>query len=494
MKNDFDGFVIYNKVSKNNEVFAVVSENHECKAISTTIPKKFKEFIIPIEDKRFYTHNGIDLRGTTRALIRNFLNNKILEGGSTISQQLARNLLNDNSKTLQRKIKETWKAIKLENYFSKDEILDLYFNNVYFGKNFRGIRTASLHFFDKEPEKLSNKEILFLITILRGPNFYLNNIESTNNRFKMLSKLLFENKRISLNQYRKIRNKKVEICNNKISIVRNEVIPFITEKINQKEKKIISTLSHFYQNFAENFVKISKYPTSVIIIKNEKVIGFSSYYGSDYPFLFKSNVGSTLKPFIYYFAKKKGITNSIKFESYSNSLGLNIKEASLVNQKLNIDEALFYSNNNSFINISERIGMDETLNYIKDIFEFSEEEIFPSTILGATKYGISLFQLTLAYNKFLSHNIDNNKKDLLNVLNKIFKTKLNIDIENAFLKTGTTNQNKERLAIIHHAEITYGFLRNENLENDSSKEGNIFQNIRKAFIKIIETPKDYKWI
>lgn len=495
MKKNFEGFVIYNKINNKNKAYAVVSENYECKAETSKIPEKFKEFIVPIEDRRFYNHKGIDIKGTTRALLRNFANMKVLEGGSTISQQLARNLLRDNSKTLIRKIRETLIALKLEYNYSKDEILNLYFNNVYFGKNLRGVRSASLFYFDKEPEKLSHNEIVFLITILRGPNYYLNNLEATNKRMNMLSEILLKNKKLNKNQYSKFNKRNTIVGNNKINILRNSTIPFISESIDVKKKSIISTLNPHYQNFAENFVKESKYPTSVVIIKNKKVIGFYSYYGSDYPFIFKSNVGSTLKPFIYYYAKKNGIESNQKFSSYKNNLGWNVREATLVSPKLSIDEALFHSNNNAFINISNSIGVENTLNFLSNTIQISPDEVFPSTILGATKNGISLFQLTLAYNEFLTENIDNEKKQLMKILNKIFKSKLKLNIENAFLKTGTTNNNDERLAIIQHADTTFGILRNENPINDYTKEGNMFQEIRRFIVSLFkQQPKEYKWI
>ena len=158
-------------------------------------------------------------------------------------------------------------------------------------------------------------------------------------------------------------------------------------------------------------------------------------------------------------------------------------------------QALFHSNNNAFINISNSIGVNNTLNFLSNTIQLSSKEVFPSTILGATKNGISLFQLTLAYNDFLTKNIDNEKKQLMKILNKIFKSKLKLNIENAFLKTGTTNNNEERLAIIQHADTTFGILRNENPINDYSKEGNMFQEIRRFIVSFFKQhPKEYKWI
>jgi len=241
-------------------------------------------------------------------------------------------------------------------------------------------------------------------------------------------------------------------------------------------------------------VSDSKYPLSVIIIKNEKVVGFSSHYGSDYPFIFKSNVGSTLKPFLYYLAKKTGITNEEKFDAYHNNLNWDVREACYTDRFLNIDDALFHSNNNSFINIVDRIGIDKSLAFLSKLLNIPSNELFHSTILGATKNGISLYQLALQYNHFFTKNIDSEKRMLMKVLNKIFTSKTNIQIENVFLKTGTTNNNEERIAIFQDVDTTYAFLRNENPENDYSKEGNFIQNISNKIISFFKPNKEYKWI
>lgn len=493
MSEEIDGFVIYNKSNKNTKAFGVVSEEFECKAKCSRVPNKFKQFLIPIEDKRFFDHHGIDFRGLSRAFYRNIVNMKILEGGSTISQQLARNLMKENAKTLRRKLKEVFKALEIERKFSKNEILDLYFENVYFGKNMRGIRVASLYYFDKEPENLNHSEILYLITILRGPNYYVNNNKNAIDRMKFLSNLLYKNLIINKSQYTRINKRKIICKKNRILSIKKEAVSHIVETIDFKRKAVFSTIIPYFQKLANDFVNESQYPTSVIIIKNQKVIGFSSYYGHDYPFTFKSNVGSTLKPFIYYLAKKEGIENLEKFSSTSNNLNWNVREVVKTKSHLTLDEALLNSNNNSFINVADKLGINKTLMYLSDILERPLNDLLPSTVLGATKSGISLFQLALSYNKFLGNNIDTEKQQLLEVLNKIFKSKININIDNAFLKTGTTNNNEERLAIINHADTTFAFLRNENPKNDYSKDGNIFKQIKRFLLLYINSNKDYKW-
>ena len=162
---DFDGFVIYSKKDGSFIPFGVTSSNSECHAISNYIPSSIKEALIEIEDVRFFKHRGIDIKAILRALIVNIIVGRIVQGGSTITQQLARNLLKDNSKTIFRKLKESTLALKLERKYSKEEILNLYFNHIYFGKNLRGIRSAGLYYFQKEVNQLSHAQLLFLITI-----------------------------------------------------------------------------------------------------------------------------------------------------------------------------------------------------------------------------------------------------------------------------------------------------------------------------------------
>ena len=210
MSSDLEGYVIYCKDTDKATPIGVASENYECKATTDYIPNRLKEFLVEIEDKRFYEHKGIDYRGTTRALIENIKARKIVQGGSTITQQLARNLLNDNKKTISRKLRETLKAIEIESQYSKDEILNLYFNNVYFGKNLSGLRTAGLYYFGKEVVELNQSELLYLLTILRGPNYYARRPEIAISRFKFISNTLYKRNLISKNRNRK--NLKSSLC------------------------------------------------------------------------------------------------------------------------------------------------------------------------------------------------------------------------------------------------------------------------------------------
>ena len=495
MKNELDGYVIYCKDLDRETPLGVVSESYDCKAVSDYVPSRLKDFLVEIEDKRFYSHNGIDFKGISRAIIENIKAGRIVQGGSTVSQQLARNIIRDSRKTVTRKLKESYKAIQIEKQYSKDEILNLYFNSVYFGKNIWGLRTAGLHYFGKEVENLSQTEQLHLLTILRGPNYYAKRKEITKKRYNAINNILLDRKLISKSRYKKNINSNLTISETRISNYKNASIPFITNSINHKRKTIMSSIEVKTQEFTRKFVAESKYPVSIVALRRGKIIGFASSYGTDYPFISKTNVGSTLKPFLYCHLRENGISEFEKFDALKNNLDWEVREAGYYKSQLNIQEALFYSNNNSFLNAVSKVGFETNFKFLSGIFNKPATDFFSSSVLGATKSGISLYELALAYsNYFNPQNLTNTKSECLSILNKVFHEKLGVKIENAFLKTGTTNDNKERFAVLGNADLVYAVLRNENDLNDTSKEGSFINQISRNVSSMFKPNINFVWI
>lgn len=144
------------------------------------MPKHLLDAIVAVEDDRFYDHRGVDLTGIGRALIRNLKARQVLEGGSTLTQQLARNLYLSHDRTLLRKFKELILTGKLEIRYSKQEILGLYLNTIYFGRGIYGIEMASQTYFGKPTRALTVSEAALLSGLPRAPEFYspLNNPEA----------------------------------------------------------------------------------------------------------------------------------------------------------------------------------------------------------------------------------------------------------------------------------------------------------------------------
>ena len=156
------------------------------------IPEYFINAILLMEDQRFYSHHGINYKGIIRSIFTNIKEGEIKQGGSTLTQQLARSLYLTNEKTLSRKIKEALIAKKIESQFSKDQILELYLNTIYFGHNIYGINQASYYYFNKLPPELTLAESSLLAGIIASPNNYAPDIdyEKSINRQKLVLKIL----------------------------------------------------------------------------------------------------------------------------------------------------------------------------------------------------------------------------------------------------------------------------------------------------------------
>jgi penicillin-binding protein 1A len=142
-----------------------------------TIPKRVVAAFLSAEDRRFYEHGGVDFQGIARAVFK-VVEAKIqgsdrrAEGGSTITQQVAKNFLLSSERSMQRKLKEAILAIRIERAYSKDKILELYLNEIYFGIGAYGIAAASLSYFNKELQDLTIDEVAYLAALPKGPNNY----------------------------------------------------------------------------------------------------------------------------------------------------------------------------------------------------------------------------------------------------------------------------------------------------------------------------------
>ena len=169
------------------------------------IPKNLQNAVVAIEDKRFYTHKGVDWHGTARAILSTLFGGSV-QGGSTITQQLVKNVTGDNQNTVKRKVTEIYRALDLEKRYEKDEILEAYLNEVYFGHSCYGVVTAAMTYFDKDVSELTLAECASLVAITNNPSLY-DPIEAgwsrENNRERQLLVLraMLEQEKISQEEY-----------------------------------------------------------------------------------------------------------------------------------------------------------------------------------------------------------------------------------------------------------------------------------------------------
>ena len=155
-----------------HELYRLYSEENRIVIRHDDIPDSIRFATIASEDANFYTHQGIDILAILRALVIDIKSKEIKQGGSTITQQLARSLYLTRERTVQRKIREMFLAVKIDNHLSKDEIIDLYLNTVPYGSNAYGIETASQTFFGKDAHDLTLEESAFLAALPNAPTYF----------------------------------------------------------------------------------------------------------------------------------------------------------------------------------------------------------------------------------------------------------------------------------------------------------------------------------
>lgn len=169
----------------------------------STLPKYVYMSFVAVEDKRFFTHDGIDVRRVGGALLHNLQSQSLKEGASTITQQLIKNTHLDNQKTVERKINEMMLAIELEKNYSKMQILETYLNTIYFGRNAYGIENAANAYFNKSAKDLSISESAVLAGMIKAPNLYApdKNAQKCKDRRDVVLQLMLEQNVITDAQY-----------------------------------------------------------------------------------------------------------------------------------------------------------------------------------------------------------------------------------------------------------------------------------------------------
>ncbi len=169
------------------------------------LPQHLKDAITSTEDGNFYTHFGIDIFGTLRAAITNLKRGSASQGASTLTQQLARNLFLSHERSWIRKIKEAMVTLLIEKEFSKEEIMEIYFNKVYIGEGVYGVGRASLYYFGKKVEELSIAEAATLVGMLQRPNYFnpRKRVERTRERRNLVLYRMYQTNKISKKEYQR---------------------------------------------------------------------------------------------------------------------------------------------------------------------------------------------------------------------------------------------------------------------------------------------------
>ena len=203
---------IYDK--NNNVVDVLEAESRDAVKLEDVSPY-VKEAFLAIEDKKFYSHHGLHFKGIIRAVLTNFLKGKATQGGSSITQQLAKNAFLTPERTFSRKVKEAILTYQIERTYTKDEILERYLNEIYFGSGSYGIKNAADQYFRKDPKDLNIAEAALLAGIPNRPTKYDPNrsLDNALHRQQIILKEMFEDGRITKEEYEEALAYKFELEN-----------------------------------------------------------------------------------------------------------------------------------------------------------------------------------------------------------------------------------------------------------------------------------------
>ena len=374
---------------------------------------------ISTEDKRFYNHPGFDILRIAKSMYVNVTTKNLSQGASTITQQLARNLFSNFDKTWRRKLKEAWYAFRIEIDYSKDEILEAYLNTINYGNGVLGIENASYYYFNKSAKDLSLAEASMLAGIPKAPNAYspLNDSETAKKRQGIILNYMVKNKKISEKEAEDAYDIELKYIGKKQKLnlstlmyykdaVVNELnsIKSIPDSYINSGLKVYTSLDINAQTILENSMKNNinddKLQVASIMMKPDNgaiiaLIGGTDYLKTEYnrALYSKRQVGSTMKPILYYAALENGFTASTNFLSQATTFTFSDNDtytpqnygAIYPNHDISMAAAIAYSDNiyavkthlflgeEVLVNTAKRIGINETLEKIHSLPLGTEE-------------------------------------------------------------------------------------------------------------------------
>ena len=463
-----------------NVIYTTLSEERRVPVSIDKIPKHVQQAFIAIEDNRFYEHSGIDYRGTARALVST-LSGREVQGGSTITQQLAKNAFLTQERSIIRKIKEAFIAKELEHKYTKDEILTMYLNQIYFGQGAYGIESASLYYFGKHVQNLDIAEAATLAAIPKSPNYYnpFENPKESKKRQELVIDQMVKYGFISADSAAKAKAKKMVYStshkqqNNPrgyfFDMISQKVIAEVgADALYKGGLKIYTTLDMDMQLAAEkamrhlpNYYTDSKklaQPQMALAAVDPKtgyvkaMIGGRGQDKFNRATLAVRQPGSAFKPFVYLTAMQNGFTPASIIEDKEEEFAKGWKPQNSDMQwhgKVSLRTALKRSINVPTIKLAREVGVDKIVANVEkmgittlvDSGAYSDVNL--AMALGGLSKGVNPLEMASAYGVLATNGLYNKPIALLKIVDRDGKvlyqakpqSKRVVDAASAYLTT-----------------------------------------------------------
>jgi penicillin-binding protein 1A len=397
------------------------------------IPEHVKNAFISVEDIRFYYHPGVDLIGIMRALWRDVRAGSIVEGGSTITQQLARMLFLQPERSIQRKLREAALSVLIEKHYTKDEILALYLNQAYFGTRAYGIEAASQTYFGKSVTELSIGEAALLASLPKAPSLYspFKNPEGARDRRSLVLKKMLNHDFITQKEFDKALNESLPRTPHMRKYEAPYFIEYMRQKLEQKYGseiytagyKIYSTLNYRMQKIAEEAVRhgvevieqrvkpgmqVSLIAIEVHTGHIKAMVGGLDFWKNQYnrAAQAKRQPGSAFKPFVYVTAFENGMLSQDKV--IDSPISFRGAQQGKVWSPRNYDgkyygsvtlkKALAKSLNAATVRLAGKVGVENVIETARKLGIKGTLQPYLPTALGASD--VTLMELAAAYSAF----------------------------------------------------------------------------------------------
>ena len=463
--------VIYDK---DGEIASNVATNRTKGIAINNVPKYVPNAVVAIEDERFYQHGGFDIQGIARAFFGNLFAGRVTAGGSTLTQQLAKNALLSPERTYKRKAEELFLAVKIEKVYTKDEILQMYLNQVYFGSGAWGIANASKKYFNKDINEVTISEAAMLAGLLHSPNYlspYHNYDLAMKRRDVVLAKMK-ELGMISAAEYTTAKKEKIRLEDGGGSFVERKYPYYVDAVLNEAiakygltQDEILTRGYRIYtemdQNLQAGLEKVyshnylfpsgmgGKLVQSGSVLMDPATSGVRALVGGRGEHVFRgfnratqlqAQPGSSIKPLaVYTPALENGYDYSSELEDKPLTIG-NYKPENFsrtFSGEVPMYKALEESLNVPAVWLLNEIGLKKGLNSLKRFgipVEKTDENL--AIALGGMSKGVSPLQMANAFTAFVN---DGNREDS-HLITKIVGPTGNVIAEHEATTTNVTSK------------------------------------------------------